>query len=287
MTVIGDQTAFNQNQSLNGGPHQAAPGEMQDGSLRTQEVYRLRVDAKGSPALRLLNHNMFYFFDATTKCMADGSIDRNNLLVQWATAINEHPIMSLLVKASVPAAGVAGTADDLSLVIEDIVRQTVFSDPTYERNDFHEREGLQLFASVLDERNVQCNGELFKTEDLTLSKQGTGYGETILKEMILEDEYQLKPYHSDTRLREVLEETSLKAIDRTAKYGAYFLLYSVPRKQNSTSQLDNDQILIKIVTAKANAGTRNAALEAFIPAYAASAGNQIRFENLSSVLGAI
>lgn len=351
VTITGAAADFENNQSLNGGPHSPAPA--QDGSLRRQEVYRLRLDLKGSPILRVLNRNEYVHFDASTKCMADGTVDRYALITQWRDAINSHPIVAKFVTATAIAAVTAAAANTTAaaattsavvtvtsatgitvgqtvsgtgvpagtlvvsisgsaittnqvlnvastaalvfsptgptLLVADTYSDTVFSDPVYSRTDFHEYEGIQLFASVVDERQVTCSANLFAYQDVTVSKQGTGYGETVLQKMILENEYRQEPWHEDTRLREVLDDTNLASINRFRKYGSYYLQYTVQRRSNSSSLQDDDQILLEIVMAPLGqgvqaGGTRSSAFEAFIPAYAASAGNTVTFVDMSSVL---
>lgn len=285
VTVTGTPADFEKNQSINGGPHTLNAGTIaQDGDLIRQEVYRLRLDLKGSPVLRYLTHNFTYEFDATTKCMPDGAVDRADLVRQWADAINTHPIIGF-------GKLVVATAADVVLTIKDNYSETDFSsDPVYTRNDFHEYQGVEIYASVYDERQLTCVPTLFATAGTNVGRQGQGFGDTILNELILEKEYQLDPYHSDTRLRSVLDDSTLSDIDRTKKYGAYFLLYSVPRRFNHTSGLDNDQILIKIVTAPVaftggGAGTRDTVFEDFIESYCASAGNPgIVLEDLTGVV---
>ncbi len=354
--IIGEQADFEANQSINGGPHAylgadgVTPQNLaQDGALRRQEVYRLRLDLKGSPLLRALNHHFNYQFDASTKCMADGDIDLDDLAQQWADGINNHPIASKFVAAYAVAAGTASTtavgastsktlvvasatgiklgqvlsgtgvtlgttvtgisgtsitvSKDLNtansaaltftgkpgVFIVDTTIETDFSaDPVYSRTDFHEREGVVILASVLDEREMTCNSDLFETVTITEWKQGQGYGDKIRKELILEQEYQGNQWHDqDTRLRAILRDPVLSTIDDGKKYGFYILEYVIPRERNGSSQLDQDLVQLKIVLAGVNPGasvTRNSALESFIPYYAGLVNNPVKFENLTGLV---
>ena len=73
------------------------------------KTYQLRVDVKGSPALRTLKRNAYHTLDAFSGCCADGCaapcngdpVDENVVLLQWAQQLNEDPIMSQFVLASV------------------------------------------------------------------------------------------------------------------------------------------------------------------------------------------
>jgi len=72
-------------------------------------TYQLRLDIKGSPALRTLKRNAYHTLDAFAGCCADGCdapcngdpVDENVILLQWAAQINEDPIISLFVRAYV------------------------------------------------------------------------------------------------------------------------------------------------------------------------------------------
>jgi hypothetical protein len=66
------------------------------------ETYYLRVDVKGSPALRFLNHNAYLTLEAYTGCCADDDIaptpvDPGMVYIQWAKQLVESPIMKNLV----------------------------------------------------------------------------------------------------------------------------------------------------------------------------------------------
>ena len=63
------------------------------------ETYTLRVDVKGSPALRLLNHNSYIIASAYGGCCPDGAIapvviDSTLIFKQWAEAITRYPVIS-------------------------------------------------------------------------------------------------------------------------------------------------------------------------------------------------
>lgn len=72
-------------------------------AIKCDDTYRLRIDLKGSPALRFLSHNVYYTVDAYTGCCdADGSnVDPNVVLLQWADRINEYPLVTPFVRANV------------------------------------------------------------------------------------------------------------------------------------------------------------------------------------------
>lgn len=72
-------------------------------ALKCNTTYRLRLDVKGSPALRFLTHNLYRTLDATTGCCATGNpdVDANVVLLQWKDQINAYPTVKDFVKAIV------------------------------------------------------------------------------------------------------------------------------------------------------------------------------------------
>lgn len=70
-----------------------------------ETTYRLRVDVKGSPVLRALQHNLYQTVDAWTGCCADPDqpnfVDPNTVLLQWADKINENNLLSPFIRAFV------------------------------------------------------------------------------------------------------------------------------------------------------------------------------------------
>lgn len=73
--------------------------------IQCDKTYRLRLDIKGSPALRFLSHNLYRTLDAYTGCCAvDGVpnlVDPATVLLQWKDQINDWPLMKDFVQAKV------------------------------------------------------------------------------------------------------------------------------------------------------------------------------------------
>lgn len=89
--------------------------------LACDTTYRLRVDVKGSPALRFLSHNMYRVLDSYTGCCntTDPTLQKDPIvtLLNWKDQINNSPIFNTMVDARVYAkAGttVAGTWANVS-----------------------------------------------------------------------------------------------------------------------------------------------------------------------------
>ena len=73
--------------------------------LTCDTTYRLRVDVKGSPALRFLSHNMYRTLDSYTGCCnsVDPTLQKDPVptLLNWADQINLSPIFNTMVQARV------------------------------------------------------------------------------------------------------------------------------------------------------------------------------------------
>jgi hypothetical protein len=86
-------------------PNSSKPGETA-GTCCKQflcgETYYLRVDVKGSPALRLLDHNSYLTLEAYTGCCADDAIaptpvDPRRVFIQWAQQVRNSKLMNQFV----------------------------------------------------------------------------------------------------------------------------------------------------------------------------------------------
>ncbi len=70
--------------------------------LKCDTTYRLRIDLKGSPALRFLSHNLYRVLDAYTGCCSDtcsatcenAVVDPTIVTILWAKQIVQNPIVT-------------------------------------------------------------------------------------------------------------------------------------------------------------------------------------------------
>jgi hypothetical protein len=87
--------------------------------LACDSTFRLRVDVKGSPALRFLSHNMYRTLDSYTGCcsVTDPTFVKDPIptLLNWADQINLSPIFNTMVQARVYS--LSGTQSASSIVI--------------------------------------------------------------------------------------------------------------------------------------------------------------------------
>jgi hypothetical protein len=258
------------------------------------ETYSLRIDIKGSPALRYLNHNAYYIAEAYTGCCPAGSIapvavDSTEVFIKWADAILRYPVVNPFVQIVIQdEAGVLwyapGTsAADLAVVGGDTwdnyvstghvdgacagmifngaYVDTKFGDCTFQLTDFYEKEPVKLYASEVDFNGDPCTFDGICVVHECLGTQANGLGETILRELTISESYRQNFLHSDFRIREITQGNQIIAsINRNALYYQSVIQHNVPRFNNPSSTFDNDQYLLQVVALEAyGLGAFNAA----------------------------
>ena len=74
-------------------------------TINSDTTYRLRLDVKGSPALRFVSHNLYKTLDAHSGCDAvagtTNTVDQNVILLKWKDQINEALLLKDFVVAKV------------------------------------------------------------------------------------------------------------------------------------------------------------------------------------------
>ena len=251
------------------------------------ETYNLRLDVKGSPALRFLNHNAYLTVSAYTGCCPEGTIvpvpvDGTIVMIEWASQIVNSPLISPFIlpvvvsennklwykpgtdtTAYAAPAGytIGGTWDNYvsaghtlgqyaGLVLFGAYVDTKFGDCTFQVSDFYEKEPVRLYASETDLNGDPCafSGICVVTE--CEGRQANGLGETVLRDVILSERYNQNFFSSDFRIREITQGNQLlSAINRSASYNRFYIQHNVPRFNNPTSTFDNDQYLLEVIVA--------------------------------------
>jgi hypothetical protein len=249
------------------------------------ETYYLRLDVKGSPALRFLNHNAYATVDAYTGCCPDGAIapvavDSTTVMIAWANAIANNPIVSPFIQPVVQAEdgtlwyapGTAAsflTANDADtwdnyvsaghtdgecagLILNGAYVDTRFGDCTFQVSDFYEKEPVKLYASEVDLNGDPCAFTTLCVVTECAGLQVQGLGETVLRELTLSESYRQNFLATDFRIREITQGNQIvTAIDRSALYYRYVLIHNVPRFNNPTGVFDNDQYALTIFSTAA------------------------------------
>jgi hypothetical protein len=274
------------------------------------ETYYLRIDIKGSPALRFLNHNAYQVLSYYTGCCSTttpNEVDPAFVMIGWAKQIagtaaagykDANPILSPFVLPVVQTynpstttwtywsktattvtingsaiatsnwddyvtpVGVAAADVCAGLILAGAYVDTRFGDCSFQPTDYFEKEPIQVYASEVDETGDPCvftglcvkRGSGSATDPATaglgpvLGIQGEGYGETVVRDLILSERYRQNNWNDDARIREItLGNAPLDVIQRTGTYGRFYVQHSVPRFNNPSGTFDNDQYLLELV----------------------------------------
>ena len=278
------------------------------------ETYYLRIDVKGSPALRTLNHNAYQTLSAYTGCCPAGAVapvlvDSTLVFIEWAKALiinnylNPFVLPVVFDEAGAPWYAPGTTVDPISgaavtpadwwdayvspghvvgacggLRLFGAYVGTVFGDCTFQLTDFFEREPVKIYASMVDYNGDPCVFEGICVYNDCLGLQGMGFGDTVLKDFVKAQSYLQNFFHSDFRIREITQGYDMStAIPRNALYQRYFLLHSVPRFNNPTGTFDNDRYMLEIITP--NGG--NAALTTFLKLWLGACQDCVTFEEIA------
>jgi hypothetical protein len=239
------------------------------------ETYYLRLDVKGSPALRFLNHNAYATIDAYTGCcdpaaIAPTAVDSTTVMIAWANGIVNNPIISPFIQPVVQAedgtlwyapgtsaAFLAANGADTwnnyvsaghtegecaGLILNGAYVDTRFGDCTFQVSDFYEKEPVKLYASEVDLTGEPCLFDSLCVVTECTGLQVQGLGETVLRELVLSESYRQNFLATDFRIREITQGNQIvTSIDRGALYYRYVLIHNVPRFNNPTGVFDNDQ----------------------------------------------
>ena len=244
------------------------------------ETYSLRVDVKGSPAMRFLNHNAYATVDAYTGCCPDGAIaptvvDSTIVMIAWANALTTNPIVAPFLQivvqtelgqllyapgtsAAFLALNSAITWDNYvspghttnacaGIIINGAYVDTKFGDCSFQLSDFYEKEPVKLYASEVDLNGDPCTFDSLCTVTECQGLQAQGLGETILRDLTLSESYRQNFLATDIRIREITQGNQIiSSINRNALYFRTILQHNVPRNYNPSGTFDSDQYLLEI-----------------------------------------
>ena len=201
--------------------------------------------------------------------------------VPTTTAIGVVTTTSVTVKFFAPHSTAASytaftgaTAPDTTEPILELTgayTDTTFGDCSFSPMDHVEYQPIEIYASIVDDSGETCVSSCFSATEVQSTYQGKGFGETLVRELILSKRYAQEPWQEDPRMREVLKDTTLTELSRTSSYFVYHILHSVPRKSNPSSTMDSDQYLVKVVV-----NSRNANFETFMNTLLTSSGNHVQ-----------
>lgn len=285
------------------------------------ETYYLRVDIKGSPALRALNHNAYQTLDAYTGCCSGPTptlVDSTLVMISWANAlINNNYLKPFALPVVFDEGGNAWyapgtTVDPISgaavtsvnwwtsyvsgghtpgacggLRIFGAFVSTLFGDCTFQVTDYFEKEPVKIYASMVDYTGDPCVFEGICVYNDCTGIQGMGFGDQIVKDLIKSESYLQNHFASnDLRIREITQGYDLtNAINRNALYTRYYLLHSVPRWNNPSSTFNTLRYMLEIIIPEANplVPVGNTALNTFLTNWLNSCANCVPLETQSCV----
>jgi len=244
------------------------------------ETYTLRVDVKGSPAMRFLNHNAYATIDAYTGCCPEGEIapstvDSTGVFIAWANGLSTNPIVAPFLQIVVQtelgqllyAPGTSAAFLTLNsaitwdnyvspghtanacagLIINGAYVDTKFGDCSFQISDFYEKEPVRLYASEVDLNGDPCTFDTLCVVTECAGLQAQGLGETVLRELTLSESYRQNFLSTDTRIREITQGNQIiSSINRNALYHRSIIQHNVPRNYNPSGTFDSDQYLLEI-----------------------------------------
>jgi hypothetical protein len=275
----------------------------------------MRVDVKGSPALRFLNHNAYAIGDSANVCCVDGQefIDPALVAATMADMVLSDPLIKPFVAekngggvdVTVTTGGVATTTtftiaqvldgtyvpstdpngvDKVSACVHFVGAyvDTTFGNCSFDTRDHYNAEPVEIILSLLDETGNPCND--CGTADRTPGQMQQTQGEEVIRELILSERYRQSPFNQgnadSSRIREIeMSSELLAAVDRTSTYKAYYIQHSVPRFNNPSGVFDNDQYVYKIYVKCDDTETQGNVVKLMtdLQEWAAASGNNIPF----------
>ena len=143
----------------------------------------------------------------------------------------------------------AYSADKAGLVLVAAYEETKFGNCTFQNIDGYNIEPLSLYASEVDSEGDMCfNGVCIKPTYGSKGQQGQGYGESVIRRVILDESYHQRFFPRDLRKREIEGADSIfSVIDRGGMYDSLYIIHSVPRFSNPSGIFDNDQYCVEVV----------------------------------------
>ena len=280
------------------------------------ETYYIRIDVKGSPALRFLNHNAYWDVYYYTGCCNDQTapivpnfVDSTLVFIGMAEQIVTKPtLQNFIFPVVYDETGVAwfppnSTTDPEGNAIDPAqwwsnyqstghitdacggmrlfgaYVDTVFQNCTFQPTDFFMVEPLKILASEVDVNGDPCTFTGLCVLQECPGRQGMGFGDTIIKQLILSQSYLQNYVATDLRIREVTLGNEIvnggytNLINRTSLYTRYVILHNVPRYNNPSSTYDNDQYALEIIT-----NGVNASFESFMDTWLTDCGDCVTLD---------
>ena len=268
------------------------------------ETYYLRLEVKGSPALRFANHNLYQTLQADGGCCTGPvptEVDSTLIMIQWAQAIVENPYFIDFIQpivfdelgnpwfqdaataisygsvgtqiwANYVSTGhIAGSCGGIRLLGAYV--DTVFGNCTFAVTDHYEKEPIRIYASLVDYNGDPCTFEGICVIEECPPLQGMGFGEQVVRDLIMSEAYLQNFFATDKRIQEITQgDQILGSVNRGVLYTRYFIQHTVPRFNNPSGTYDNDQYLLDIIAPTPLIGAGG--FEEFMTAWLLACGNE-------------
>lgn len=269
--------------------------------FRCGETYTIRVDVKGAPALRLLNHQAYRLIDFNTGCCPSDDptaiVDSTLVMIGFAKAIVNDPILKNFIQPIVyseagtayyePASGISPSWDSYvstghtpgltaGLRLQGSYIDTTFSNCTFQPTDYFGVEPVLMTFSMVDFNGDPCAFTGICVVDECLGVMINGTGEQATRDLIMSESYRQNYLATDLRIREItMGNDIVNELSRTALWTRYQIQHNVPRNYNPTSVHNHDQYTLTIITP----GT-NAAFETAMNTWLSSCANCVALEQI-------
>lgn len=239
------------------------------------ETYYMRFEIKNEPVYRFLNHSGIRILEYNTGCCPSGDptalVDSTLPMISWARQIVADPILKSFIQPIVYSE--AGTAyaqpgNTLSLPswdtyvstghvdgkcaglrLQGAYVDTVFGNCSFQKTDYYGIVPVEIFASMVDFNGDPCTFTGICVVEECPILQGEGFGETVLRDLILSESYRQSNFANDQRIREIeFGSDILNSISRTTLYTRYLIQHNIPRNDNPDGISDRDQYTLSIIT---------------------------------------
>jgi hypothetical protein len=227
-----------------------------------------------------LNHDLYKTLAAYTGCCANDAlaptnVDSTLVFIDWANQIvNDvwlqyfiNPIVytqtgvplfataAQAVAAGYPSTNlwstyvspgyIAGATGGMRLMGAYV--ESKFGNCSFQNSDFFEKEVVQMNVSLTDLTGDPCEFSALCANKEYAGFTGQGFGEQVLRDVILDESYLQNHFSTDSRIREITQgDQYFTAVNRNSLYTRYVLQHSVPRYNNPSGVYDNDQYALNI-----------------------------------------
>lgn len=268
------------------------------------ELYNLRIEIKGEPMYRFLDRSGIRLLEYGPVCCPDGApltqLDSTLVMIEWANQIINDPILQSFISPIVYSeagvalyapgtVGVPYTWDNYvtpghkagacaGIRLQGAYFDTVFGDCSFQPTDYFNKVPIEIYASMVDFNGDPCAFTGICTVTECNGLEGNGYGETVLRDMILSESYRQNKFPTESqRIREIEQGSDiLSGITRSAFYTRYVIQHQIPRYDNANSTYSMEQYDLQIITN----GTV-ATFETLMAAWLSNANSYVTLETTS------